>query len=105
MRYRKHLTLLLIAVALAFVQLPAAAHATPTAPAISRRAQKCIVTLANKNSRVSVRSRPNLNAGVVGHLRDGAYVNVVKRVKNWVYINGSDQGRIKGWILATYISC
>lgn len=82
-----------------------AAVRTEASPKMGNRARKCIITLRDENSRVNVRARPNLSARVVGRLRDGAYVNVTKSSGGWVYINYSDQGRIKGWLAEIYISC
>lgn len=104
MKLRSSFMLFLFVGLLAFVPLSTAVR-TEAAPEIIIRAQKCIITLRDKNSRVNVRSRPNLSAGIVGKLPDGAYVNVTKRRQGWVYINGSDQGSIKGWLPEIYISC
>ena len=104
MKLRISLVLFLFAGLLALVPVATSAH-RPPALEINNRAQKCIITLRDKNSRVNVRTRPNLNARIVGRLRDGVYVNVTKHSQGWVYINGSDQGRIKGWLPEIYISC
>ena len=88
----------------AFLPVSAAVR-TEASPKIVNPARKCIITPRNQSSHVNVRSRPNLSARIVGKLHDGVYVNVTKRSSGWVYINGSDQGRIKGWIAEIYISC
>lgn len=82
-----------------------AALRTEASPKIVNRARKCIISPRNQNSHVNVRARPNLRARIVGQLHDGVYVNVTRHSGGWVYINGSDQGRIKGWIAEIYISC
>jgi SH3-like domain-containing protein len=98
------LTSFIFAGLLTAVPTPTGTHAYAAA-GISNGAQKCIITLPNKKNRASVRTRPDVGARVVGRLRDGVYVNVTRRSRGWAYINGSDQGSIKGWVPEAYISC
>lgn len=98
------LTILAFGVYSALLPVSAAVR-TEASPTMLSGARKCIITLRDANSRVNVRARPDVSARVVGKLSDGAYVNVTKHSDGWVYINGSDQGRIKGWVAEIYISC
>jgi SH3-like domain-containing protein len=104
MKLRIGLALSLCIGLLAFIPVSNAVH-TEGSSRIESRAQKCIITLSNKNSRATIRASQNQTSRVVAKLRDGVYVNVTKRSRGWVYINGSDQGSVKGWLPERYISC
>lgn len=104
MKLRISLVLLLLVGVQTFLPVSPVVR-TEASPKIENPGQKCIITLRDKNGYVNVRVRPDVAARIVGKLRDGVYVNVTKRKQGWVYINGSDQGRIKGWLPEIYISC